>query len=65
MRAGGAVIVAIAANVGVAVFSLSGSAYLWARASEPIVRPQAVPALPPVVTEVSVPSELATEKVSV
>ena len=55
MRAGWGVVVAIAANVCVAAFSLSGSAYLWAKASEPIVQPQAVPALPPVVTEVGVP----------
>ena len=55
MRAGWGVVVAIAANVCVAAFSLSGSAYLWAKASEPIVQPQAVPALPPVVSEVGVP----------
>jgi hypothetical protein len=42
MRAGWGVVVAIAANVCVAAFSLSGSAYLWAKASEPIVQPQAV-----------------------
>ena len=55
MRPGWGVLVAIAANVCVAAFSLSGSAYLWAKASEPVVQPQAVPALPPVVTEVGVP----------
>ena len=44
MRPGWGVLVAVAANVCVAVFSLSGSAYLWAKASEPIVQPQAVPA---------------------
>ena len=55
MRPGWGVVVAVAANVCVAAFSLSGSAYLWAKASEPIVQPQAVPALPPVVSEVGVP----------
>ena len=55
MRHGWGVVIAVAANVCVAVFSLSGSAWLWARASEPIVQPRAVPALPAVVEEIGVP----------
>jgi hypothetical protein len=57
MRSRLGLVILVAANVGVAVFSLTGSAWLWARASEPLMYPEAiaVPALPAVVDEVSVP----------
>jgi hypothetical protein len=47
--------IAVGANVAVAGISLTGSAWLWTRAAEPTVRPQAVPTLPAIVGETSVP----------
>src|SRR5688500_16639322 len=47
--------IALAANVIAAALSVAGSAWLWVRASESIVGPTFSPALPPIVSEVSVP----------
>jgi hypothetical protein len=56
------IVLAVAANVAVAVTSVSGSAWLWARATESPAQPDVVPTLPSVVQETSVPfvAEAAT-----
>jgi uncharacterized membrane protein len=49
------VVLAIGANVSIAVGSVTGSAWLWARASEPVVQSEPLPTLPAIVEETSVP----------
>ena len=49
------IVLAVAANVSIAVGAVTGSAWLWARASAPVVREEPVPALPAIVEETSVP----------
>ena len=46
------IVVAVAANVAVAGMTVTSSAWLWTRATEPIVRPESVPALPAIVGEI-------------
>ena len=48
-------VVAVAANVAVGVMTVAGSAWLWTRATEPIMQPEYVPPLPAIVGETSVP----------
>jgi hypothetical protein len=49
------IVLAVAANVAVAAVSVTGSAWLWDRAGEPVVQREPVPALPSIVDETSVP----------
>ena len=49
------IVLAVAANVAVAAVSVTGSAWLWERAGEPVVQREPVPALPSIVDETSVP----------
>jgi len=49
------VLVAVGANVAVAAGSVTGSAWLWSRASQPVIQPQPVPPLPTVVEQTNVP----------